>query len=356
MSEVEHVAPPFIGAERRPTSRLLDCLVARTRRSKQLLVADCLLLPSYNHCATSSPCHSNGVADVPDGGALATFGSGIVMGRAKKHPRGTMIGGEVDVVAASGATRNNVASSQSSLSVSQVNIQPQGQSQGSTVPATTTSHGSTTPDTSSTSESSKRGRSNSHLPPFWNSGDPDKRLKVSLNDLGSIISEDHAKLSISFGVLASMGHLLPLNYEKWSDIPIRIFLFYQNPSSNITSDDMVHMVHDATDFHDMKTDRSEANEETKNFFKLLEDAKADVYAGNKKFTMLSLIVHILQLKALYGWTDKSVEIILGMLEDLLPGDAKVPKSCYEAKILINDFWFPYETWDACPNNCMLFRG
>ncbi|KAG8362644.1 hypothetical protein BUALT_BualtUnG0055400 [Buddleja alternifolia] len=142
------------------------------------------------------------------------------MGRARKHPRGTMIGGEMDVVASSGATRNTATSSQSSRSVSQVNIQPEGQSQGSTIPATTTSNGSTTPDTSYTSESSKKGRGNSHLPPFWNSGDPDKRLKVSLNDLGSIIGEDHAQLSTAFGVLARMGHLLPLNYEKWSDMPI----------------------------------------------------------------------------------------------------------------------------------------
>ncbi|KAG8390635.1 hypothetical protein BUALT_Bualt01G0104000 [Buddleja alternifolia] len=142
------------------------------------------------------------------------------MGRARKHPRGTMIGGEMDVVASSGATRNTATSSQSSRSVSQVNIQPEGQSQGSTVPATTTSNGSTAPYTSYTSESSKKGRGNSHLPPFWNSGDPDKRLKVSLNDLGSIIGKHHAQLSTAFGVLARMGHLLPLNYEKWSDMPI----------------------------------------------------------------------------------------------------------------------------------------
>ncbi|KAG8382327.1 hypothetical protein BUALT_Bualt05G0065900 [Buddleja alternifolia] len=106
------------------------------------------------------------------------------------------------------------------FSDSQVNSQPQGQLEGSTVPDTTTSHGSTTPDTSSTSESSKKGRGNSHLPHFWNSGDPDKRLKVSLNDLSSIIGEDHAQLSTAFGVLARMGHLLPLNFEKWSDMPI----------------------------------------------------------------------------------------------------------------------------------------
>ncbi|KAG8376064.1 hypothetical protein BUALT_Bualt09G0024700 [Buddleja alternifolia] len=140
--------------------------------------------------------------------------SGVVMGRARKHPRGTMMGGEMDVVTSSGATRNNVASSQSSRSDSQVNSQPQEQLEGSTVPATTTSHGSTTRDTSSTSESSKKGRGNSHLPPFWNSGDPDKRLKVSLNDLGSIIGEDHVQLSTAFGVLGRLGHLLPLNYEK----------------------------------------------------------------------------------------------------------------------------------------------
>ncbi|KAG8376021.1 hypothetical protein BUALT_Bualt09G0019600 [Buddleja alternifolia] len=139
-----------------------------------------------------------------------------------------------------------------------------------------------------------------------------------------------------------------------------------NPIPNDASDNMVQLVQEAMGFHSMGADHrdddlstneraSEADEETNKFFKLLEDAKADVYAGNKKFSKLSLIVRILQSKALCGWTDKSVDIILEMLQDLLPSDAKVPKSCYEAKKLINDFGFSYETWDACPNNCMLFR-
>ncbi|KAG8384157.1 hypothetical protein BUALT_Bualt04G0089000 [Buddleja alternifolia] len=123
----------------------------------------------------------------------------------KREEKGVVMGGEMDVVVASGATRNNVASSESSRSVSQVNIQSQGQSQESNFLL---------------AESSKKGRGNSYLLPFWNSGDLDKRLKVSLNKLGSIIGEDHAKLSTAFGVLARMVHLLPLNYEMWSDMPI----------------------------------------------------------------------------------------------------------------------------------------
>ena len=36
--------------------------------------------------------------------------------------------------------------------------------------------------------------------------------------------------------------------------------------------------------------------------------------------------------------------------------ARIPKSYYQANKLKKDLGFKYETWDACPNNCMLFRN
>lgn len=34
----------------------------------------------------------------------------------------------------------------------------------------------------------------------------------------------------------------------------------------------------------------------------------------------------------------------------------LPKNFYEANKITTDLGFTYETWDACPNSCMLFRN
>ncbi|KAG8369223.1 hypothetical protein BUALT_Bualt15G0129100 [Buddleja alternifolia] len=85
----------------------------------------------------------------------------LVMGRPRKHPRGTLMGRDIDGV---GGAHNNASSSRSTQSTSQVCGQPKKQSRGSTVPATTISD-------DSTSGSSRKGRGTSHLPPRWNTGE-----------------------------------------------------------------------------------------------------------------------------------------------------------------------------------------
>jgi hypothetical protein len=47
-------------------------------------------------------------------------------------------------------------------------------------------------------------------------------------------------------------------------------------------------------------------------------------------------------------------MLLQILQDLLPLDAKLPKDNYEAKKIIKDLGIGYEKIHACPNDCMLF--
>ncbi|XP_075658886.1 uncharacterized protein LOC142628728 [Castanea sativa] len=66
------------------------------------------------------------------------------------------------------------------------------------------------------------------------------------------------------------------------------------------------------------------------------------------------IVVLYHLKTLCGWTNKSFTLLLQVLQDLLPSDAKFPKDCYEAKKIITDLGLGYEKIHACPNDCMLY--
>ncbi|KAL0439277.1 UNVERIFIED_CONTAM: hypothetical protein Slati_2410700 [Sesamum latifolium] len=65
---------------------------------------------------------------------------------------------------------------------------------------------------------------------------------------------------------------------------------------------------------------------------------------------------MLQLKALCGWTNKSIDLLLELLRDSFPDNVNLPANYYEAQKITNDLGFTYETIDACPNSCMLFRG
>lgn len=98
-----------------------------------------------------------------------------------------------------------------------------------------------------------------------------------------------------------------------------------------------------------------ANDETLKYFKLLEDAQTDLYPGCHKFTSLSFIVRILHMKVLNQWTDKSVDMLLELLNEAFPTGTKLPSSYYQAQKVTTDLGFTYETFDACPNSCMLFR-
>nr|CAD1817795.1 unnamed protein product [Ananas comosus var. bracteatus] len=95
--------------------------------------------------------------------------------------------------------------------------------------------------------------------------------------------------------------------------------------------------------------------EAQNYYRLLEECRQDIYPGCKRYSKLSFLVHLLNLKCLNGWTDKSVTMLLEFLIDLLPNNANIPKSYYEARKIIKDLGLDYVKIDACKNDCVLFR-
>nr|CAD1824779.1 unnamed protein product [Ananas comosus var. bracteatus] len=135
----------------------------------------------------------------------------------------------------------------------------------------------------------------------------------------------------------------------------------QNEQINDEMDELLHdsFFHPESDFDvgDLDTNdlTTEPDEETKKFYKLVKDANQEIYPGCKKFSKLSFIVRLLQIKCLGGWSNKNFDMLLKLLKEVLPAGETLPSSFYETDKIIKDLGLGYEKIDACPNNCMLYR-
>ncbi|XP_075481115.1 uncharacterized protein LOC142521824 [Primulina tabacum] len=108
----------------------------------------------------------------------------------------------------------------------------------------------------------------------------------------------------------------------------------------------IDMVHDAYD--------SYVGNPTQ-FNKLLEDAEKPLYPGCIKFTKLSALVKLFNLKAKYSWSDKSFTDLLSLLGEILLYDNELLLSLYDAKRSLCTLGMNYMKIHACPNDCILYR-
>ncbi|XP_077248014.1 uncharacterized protein LOC143887729 [Tasmannia lanceolata] len=90
-----------------------------------------------------------------------------------------------------------------------------------------------------------------------------------------------------------------------------------------------------------------------NFFRLLQDAKHDLYPDSK-LSKLNFVVRLFHIKYLNGWSNKSFTMLLELLKEALPVGESLPNSFYETKKIIRDLGLHYNKIDACPNDCMLY--
>ncbi|XP_012846911.1 PREDICTED: uncharacterized protein LOC105966882 [Erythranthe guttata] len=158
-------------------------------------------------------------------------------------------------------------------------------------------------------------------------------------------------------------------YKNWTGHGEIYVPFHSNEDGKMfdSRDNMAGMLHDAMGISNknMEQDNDQqstfsnlngADEETKNFIKLLRDAETPLFQGCKKQTKLSFIARLLQLKVLCRWTNHSVDLLLELLKDSFPDDVNLPANCYEATKITTELGFTCKIIDACHNNCMLFRG
>ncbi|XP_073152786.1 uncharacterized protein [Henckelia pumila] len=91
------------------------------------------------------------------------------------------------------------------------------------------------------------------------------------------------------------------------------------------------------------------------FNKLLEDVEKPLYPGCTKFTKLSAVVKLFNLKAKYSWSDKSFTDLLSLFGEMLLVDNELPLSLYDAKKSLRALGMDYVKIHACPNDCILYR-
>jgi len=113
-------------------------------------------------------------------------------------------------------------------------------------------------------------------------------------------------------------------------------------------DDLEDMLHDVEDEISVK--------DYEKFQHMSDESKKPLYPGCTKFSKLSAVLKLLNLKADNGWSDKSFTSLLELLREMLPDNNELPCTTYQAKKLICPMGLKIEKIHACPNDCVLYRG
>ena len=98
----------------------------------------------------------------------------------------------------------------------------------------------------------------------------------------------------------------------------------------------------------------EPNESAKNFFKLLTEAKRELYPGCKEATKVSFIVRLFQIKCMFGLSNSALEAIIHLFSVLLPKGHCVPDTLEKVQKVVRDLGLDYQKIHACINDCVLF--
>ena len=90
--------------------------------------------------------------------------------------------------------------------------------------------------------------------------------------------------------------------------------------------------------------------------KLESDSRNPLYKGCTTFTRLSAVLALVNLKARFGWSDKSFTELLVLLKKMLPENNTLPKNHYEANKTLCPVGMEYQKINAFPNDCILYRN
>ncbi|XP_027361374.1 uncharacterized protein LOC113869309 [Abrus precatorius] len=186
--------------------------------------------------------------------------------------------------------------------------------------------------------------------------------------------EDGVEEFIRFAIKnATDVNLIPLNAEELEehlicneiDEKYACWTKHGEIQGGSTSTNMESSVNYSETFRTNKSDHAEqipnAVEEDlrdcpKMFDRLKDDAKTPLYNGCTKFTILSSVLKLYNLKASNGWTDKSFTELLSLLHEMLLKDNVLPKRTYEAKQVLASIGLTHEKIHVCSNDCILFRN
>ena len=102
-------------------------------------------------------------------------------------------------------------------------------------------------------------------------------------------------------------------------------------------------------------DEEEPNECAKKLYRLLEEAKKELYPGCE-VTKVSFIVMLFQIKCMHGISNSGLEHILRLFLLVLPDGHCIPTSLEKVRKVVRDLGLDYQKIHACVNDCVLFRG
>ena len=82
------------------------------------------------------------------------------------------------------------------------------------------------------------------------------------------------------------------------------------------------------------------------------DTKTPLYSGCTSFTRLSAVLALVNLKARFGWSDKSFSELLVLLKNMLHKHNTLSKNHYKAKKILCPMGMEYLKIHACPRDCI----
>ena len=97
------------------------------------------------------------------------------------------------------------------------------------------------------------------------------------------------------------------------------------------------------------------DKEEDEFLAKLADAERPLYPSCAYHSKLSAIVSLFRIKTQSGWSDRSFDLLLETLPQMLPEENVLHTSLYEVKRFLKSFDMGYEKIHACVNDCCLFR-
>ncbi|XP_039115770.1 uncharacterized protein LOC120251277 [Dioscorea cayenensis subsp. rotundata] len=98
----------------------------------------------------------------------------------------------------------------------------------------------------------------------------------------------------------------------------------------------------------------EPNPKASTFYSLLNDADEPLYEGCTKYSKLSALSQLLNLKSDFNMSEACFDRLMVMIKYMLPQDECLPNNFYRTKQKMKSLGMGYEKIDVCQNNCMLF--
>ena len=115
------------------------------------------------------------------------------------------------------------------------------------------------------------------------------------------------------------------------------------------------MVMDAAgpDFNSNEISDEPPNPKAHKFFDMLSVVNKELWPGFQKYSQLSLVARMLNMKARHHMSQREFDDIAQLIKEVVPDDNLVIENFYNPKRLVGGLGLPVEKIHCCNNGCML---